>query len=138
MTKEISVGIIGTGFMGRAHSNAYIDAPYFFDLPLLPVMRAACDVDAPGLHAFAKRFGWQTTETSWERLLARDDIGLVDICTPNVTHCPIAVAAAKAGKHIICEKPMAMNAGESRRMLDAARAGQHSALRRGLLSGLAR
>jgi len=122
MTKEISVGIIGTGFMGRAHSNAYIHAPYFFDLPLVPVLRAACDLNVPALQAFAKRFGWQTTETSWERLLGRDDIGLVDICTPNATHYPIAVAAAKAGKHIICEKPMAMNAGESRRMLDAARA----------------
>ena len=122
MNKEINIGIIGTKFMGRAHSNAYIDAPYFFDLPLVPVLRAACDLNVPDLQAFAKRFGWQTTETSWERLLGREDIGLVDICTPNATHCPIAVAAAKAGKHIICEKPMAMNAGESRRMLDAARA----------------
>jgi predicted dehydrogenase len=107
--------------MGRAHSNAFIDVPYFFDLPLRPVLRAACGRNVPDLEAFARRFGWQTTHTSWERMVARDDIQLVDICTSNVTHMPIAVAAAKAGKHLFCEKPIAMNADEARRMLDAAR-----------------
>jgi len=120
MGKEINVGIVGTKFMGRSHSNAYIDVPHFFDLPAHPVLRAACGRNAADLEAFARRFGWQTTETSWERMVARDDIDLVDICTSNVTHMPIAVAAAKAGKHVLCEKPIAMNADEARQMLDAA------------------
>jgi len=121
MGGTIPVGIVGTKFMGRAHSNAYAKAPLFFDLPLAPVMRAACGRNAEDLAAFAARFGWETTETRWERLLARDDIELVDICTPNVLHAPIAIAAALAGKHILCEKPLAMNATEARAMLDAAR-----------------
>jgi predicted dehydrogenase len=119
--KEIRVGIVGTKFMGRAHSNAYLDVAHFFDLPARPVLRAACGRNVSDLEAFAGRFGWQTTETSWERLVERDDVDLVDICTSNVTHMPIAVAAARAGKHVFCEKPIAMNADEARRMLDAAR-----------------
>ena len=121
MSDGIRVGIVGTQFMGRAHSNAYLRVGRFFDLPAAPVMRAACDVEPSGLGAFAKRFGWETTESSWKKLLQRDDIDLVDICTPNALHMPIAVAAAKAGKHVICEKPIAMNADEARQMLDAAR-----------------
>jgi predicted dehydrogenase len=121
MNTEVNVGIVGTKFMGRAHSNAWIDVPYWFDLPVRPVLRAACGRNVSDLEAFAKRFGWQTTETSWEQLVARDDIDLVDICTSNVTHMPIAVAAAEAGKHVFCEKPIAMNADEARQMLDAAR-----------------
>jgi predicted dehydrogenase len=118
---EVNVGIVGTKFMGRAHSNAYIDVRYFFDMPARPVLRAACGRNEPDLQAFAAQFGWQTTETSWERLVAREDIDVVDICTSNVTHMPIAMAAARAGKHVFCEKPIAMNAGEARQMLDAAR-----------------
>jgi predicted dehydrogenase len=121
VSKDINVGIVGTKFMGRAHSNAFIDVPYWFDLPARPVLRAACARNTADLVSFAQRFGWQTTETSWEDLVARDDIDLVDICTSNVTHMPIAVAAAKAGKHVLCEKPIAMNADEARLMLDAAR-----------------
>jgi predicted dehydrogenase len=121
VSQEISIGIVGTKFMGRAHSNAYIDVPYWFDLPARPVMRVACGRDTSSLDAFARRFGWQSTETSWERLVARDDVDLVDICTSNATHMPIAVAAARAGKHVFCEKPLAMNADEARHMLDAAR-----------------
>lgn len=121
MSKEINIGIVGAKFMGRAHSNAFITAPYFFDLPARPVLRAACGRNVSDLEAFAKQFGWQTTETSWEHLVARDDIDLVDICTSNVTHMPIAVAAAKAGKHILCEKPIALNAEEACQMLEAAR-----------------
>jgi len=121
MSAEINVGIVGTKFMGRAHSNAYLDVSHFFDLPARPVMRAACGRNASDLGAFAKRFGWQSTETSWERLVARDDVDLVDICTSNATHLPIAVAAAMAGKHVFCEKPIAMNADEARQMLNAVR-----------------
>lgn len=121
MSKEINVGIVGTKFMGRAHSNAFIDVAYFFDVPLRPVLRAACGRNVSDLDKFAQQFGWQTTEISWQRLVDRDDIDLVDICTSNATHMPIAVAAARAGKHILCEKPIAMNADEARRMLEAAR-----------------
>lgn len=121
MGKEIGVGIIGTKFMGRAHSHAYIDVAHFFDVPLRPVLRAACGRNERDLAAFAERFGWQSTETSWERLVTREDIGLVDISTPNSSHAPIAMAAAKAGKHILCEKPMALNATQARQMLEAAR-----------------
>lgn len=121
MSKEIRVGIVGTQFMGRAHTNAYLDVAKFFELPAPPVLRAACDVNVSDLKTFARRFGWETQETSWEKLVQRDDIDLIDICTPNSTHMPIAVAAAKAGKHILCEKPIAMNAKEAQRMLDAAR-----------------
>jgi len=121
MSETINIGIVGTKFMGRAHSNAFMDVSHFFDLPVMPVLRAACGRNAAELETFARRFDWQTTETSWERMVARDDVDLVDICTSNVTHMPIAVAAARAGKHVLCEKPIAMNAREARRMLDAAR-----------------
>ena len=120
MSEPIGVGIVGTKFMGRAHSNAYLDVGHFFDLPAKPVMRAACGRNVADLQAFADRFGWQSTETSWEALVERDDIHLVDICTSNLTHRDIAVAAAQAGKHILCEKPIAMNASEAREMLEAA------------------
>ena len=120
MANEINVGIVGTQFMGRAHSNAYCDVGYYFEQAPKIVMKAACDVDKPGLDAFCKRWGWQTQETSWEKLVERDDIQLVDIVTPNFLHKPVAVAAAKKGKHVICEKPIAMNAGEAADMLKAA------------------
>ncbi len=120
MAKEINIGIVGTAFMGRAHSNAYLDVAHYFTLPTKPVMRAACDVNPESLDALVKKYGWQTKESSWEKLVERDDIDLIDICTSNLTHKDIAVAAAKNGKHVICEKPLCMNAGEAREMLDAA------------------
>jgi len=119
MASEINVGIVGTQFMGRAHTNAYLDVGYYFDGPK-PVMKAACDINESYLKEFCDRFGWQSAETSWEKLVARDDIDLIDICTSNATHMPIAVAAAKAGKHILCEKPISMNADEAKKMADAA------------------
>jgi predicted dehydrogenase len=121
MKEAISVGIVGAQFMGRAHSNAYIKVASAFDLPAPPVRRAACDINQDALRALAAQYQWQTTETSWERLIARDDIDLIDICTANDLHMSIAVAAAKAGKHVLCEKPIARNADEARRMLDAVR-----------------
>lgn len=121
MSEKINVGIVGAAFMGRAHSNAYLDVAHYFDLPKPPVMRAACDNNENALNKLVSQYGWQTKETSWEKLVQRDDIDLIDICTSNITHMPIAVAAAKAGKHIICEKPLCLNADEARRMLDAAR-----------------
>jgi len=122
MKRQINIGIVGTKFMGRAHSIAYLNAARVFDLPAQPVLKAACGRNAADLEAFARRFGWEDSETRWEDLVARDDVHLVDICTGNVTHKPIAVAAARAGKHILCEKPLAMDAAEAREMLDAAEA----------------
>ena len=121
MKQEINIGIVGTNFMGKAHSNAFIKAPYFFDLPAQPVLKAACGRNQANLATFARRFGWEHQETSWEKLIERDDVDLIDISTPNDLHQPIAVAAVKAGKHILCEKPMAVNEAEARSMLDAAR-----------------
>jgi predicted dehydrogenase len=121
MADKINVGIVGTQFMGKAHTNAYLDVAYWFKLPKPPALRAACDINESDLKIFAERFGWETQETSWEKMVARDDIDMVDICTSNAIHMPIAVAAAKAGKHVLCEKPLAMDASEARKMLDAAR-----------------
>ncbi len=118
--KEMNVGIIGTRFMGRAHSNAFLDVEYYFDLPAKPVMQAACGRNEANLKAFCDRFGWKSCDTSWENIVKRDDVDLIDICTSNLTHRDIAVAAAKAGKHVLCEKPLCMNAKEAREMLDAA------------------
>jgi len=122
MSKTVNIGIVGTQFMGRAHSNAWMDVDKFYDLPARPVMKAACDNVAENRGPFCERFGWQSQETDWQKLVARDDIDVVDICTSNAVHMPIAVAAAKAGKHIICEKPVAMNADEAKAMFDAAEA----------------
>lgn len=107
--------------MGRAHSNGYFNVTKFFELPVVPVMQVACDINPDFLEAFKKRFGWRHGEKDWKKMVRRDDVDMVDICTSNATHMPIAVAAAKAGKHIICEKPAAMDAKEAKKMWDAAR-----------------
>ena len=120
MNKTINIGIVGTQFMGRAHSNAWMDVDKFYDLPARPIMQAACDNVAENLDPFCRRFGWKDKETDFKKLIARDDIDVIDICASNNMHMPIAVAAAKAGKHVFCEKPVAMNASEARAMLDAA------------------
>jgi predicted dehydrogenase len=119
MSKPLNVGMIGYGFMGRAHSNAYLKAPHFFDLPFRPVLKAACARSADKVKAFADKWGYETTETDWRRLVDRKDIDLIDICTPNNTHAEIALAAAQAGKMILCEKPLAMNGAEGQRMVEA-------------------
>ena len=120
MKDSLNVGLIGLSFMGRAHTNAWIDAPYHFDLPVEPVRKIACDKVGGIAESFAEKYGWDETETDWQKLVLRDDIQVIDICTSNMTHMPIAVAAAKNGKHILCEKPISINAGEARKMLDAA------------------
>ena len=119
MKKDIKIGIIGTKFMGKAHTHAFVDAPLFFDLPLRPVLQVACGLDPIATEQFASRYGWKSWDTSSEKVIQRDDVDLIDICTPNHLHMPVAIAAAKAGKHILCEKPMANNADDARRMLDA-------------------
>jgi predicted dehydrogenase len=105
--------------MGRAHSHAYLDVARFFDLPSQPIMRAACDMNPSAVDELAKRFGWLSTETDWKKLIQREDISLIDISTPTSSHMPIAIAAAKAGKHVICEKPLARSVDEALRMLEA-------------------
>src|SRR5436189_403723 len=117
--KKLNVGIVGYGFMGRAHSNAYRKVGNFFDLEHECILQAACARDAAKARAFATRWGYQSVETDWRKLIARDDIDLVDICTPNNTHAEIAIAAAKAGKMILCEKPLALNAPEAEKMVAA-------------------
>ncbi len=117
---ELGVGLVGHAFMGAAHSQAWRSAPRFFDLPLTPRMRALCGRDAGRVAEAAARLGWETTETDWTRLLTRDDIDLVDVCTPGDTHAEIAIAALEAGKHVLCEKPLANTVAEAQAMAAAA------------------
>ena len=118
--KEINVALIGCKFMGKAHSNAWKNAPHFFDMNVQPVMKVACDTNEQVLGEFAARWGWQETETDWRKIVAREDIGVIDIATPPNVHCEIAVAAAEAGKHVFCEKPIARSAAEADQMWQAA------------------
>ncbi len=117
--KELSIGLIGYGFMGRAHSNAYRRVSNFFDLEYQPVLKACCARSEDNIKAFAAKWGYESVETDWRKLIARDDIDLVDICVPNNLHCEIALAAAKAGKMILCEKPLGLNAKEAEKMVAA-------------------
>jgi len=119
MKRQLRVGLVGYGFMGRAHSNAYRQVNRFFDLETEPVLKAACARDEAKLRAFADRFGWETIETDWRRLVERQDIDAIDIGSPNNTHREIALAAAAAGKIVLCEKPLAMNGDEAREMTAA-------------------
>jgi predicted dehydrogenase len=117
--KKLNIGLIGYGFMGRAHSNAFRKVSNFFDLEFQPVLKAVCARDAQKLKAFASRWGYESCETDWRKLLAREDIDLVDIACPNDMHKEIAIAAAKAGKMILCEKPLSMNGPEGLKMVQA-------------------
>jgi predicted dehydrogenase len=119
MVKPLNIGMIGYGFMGRAHSNAYHQVSQFFDLPYRPVLKAACARDAAKIKDFASRWGYESVETDWRKLIDRKDIDAIDICTPNNTHAEIALAAAAAGKMILCEKPLAMNGAEGLKMVEA-------------------
>ncbi|MCC6794058.1 MAG: Gfo/Idh/MocA family oxidoreductase [Candidatus Hydrogenedentes bacterium] len=117
--KKLNVGMIGYGFMGRAHSNAFRKVSNFFDNEYVPVMKAACARDADKVKAFADTWGYESTETDWRKLIERKDIDAVDICVPNNLHKEISIAAAEAGKMILCEKPLAMNAAEGEEMCKA-------------------
>jgi len=119
MAKVLNVGMIGYGFMGRAHSNAYCQVNHFFDVPFRPVLKAACARNVEKLKAFAEQWGYESIETDWRKLIERRDIDLVDICVPNNLHAEIAIAAAEAGKMVLCEKPLAMNATEGQKMVEA-------------------
>ncbi|MFD1954341.1 Gfo/Idh/MocA family protein [Paenibacillus thailandensis] len=116
----IRVGMVGYKFMGKAHSNAYRALPMFFPASLRPEMKAICGRDAAALEAARAQFGWEDAETDWRKLIARDDIDLIDINAPSDAHKQIAIAAAEAGKHLFCEKPLALSLADAREMLDAA------------------
>jgi len=120
--KNLNIGMIGYGFMGRAHSNAYRKVNNFFPLEYRPVLKAACGRDREKLQAFAETWGYESIETDWRTLIERKDIDAIDICTPNNTHKEIALAAAKAGKMILCEKPLSMNTAEGEEMCRAVEA----------------
>ena len=119
-TKQLRIGLIGIGFMGRTHTNGYKRVGDFFPaLAYRPVLKAVCSRNAEKVKAFAEQWGYESTETDWKKLISRDDIDAVDICTPNDFHAEIAIAAAAAGKMILCEKPLARNLAESQTMVDA-------------------
>ena len=117
--KKLNVGLIGCGFMGRTHSNASRKVNNFFDLEYQPVLKAVCDLDEARAKAFAAKWGYESYETDWRKLIARKDIDLVDITLPNNMHREVAIAAAKAGKMILCEKPLARNGQEGLKMVQA-------------------
>ncbi|NNU26050.1 Gfo/Idh/MocA family protein [Isoptericola sediminis] len=117
---RLGVGMVGYSFMGAAHSHAWRTAPRFFDLPMRTEMTAVAGRNREKVTAAAERLGWESAETDWRRLLERDDIDLVDICTPGSTHAEIAIAALDAGKHVLCEKPLANSVAEAEQMVAAA------------------
>ncbi|MEU1803624.1 Gfo/Idh/MocA family oxidoreductase [Streptomyces sp. NPDC019937] len=117
----LGVGMVGYAFMGAAHSQGWRTAGRVFDLPLRPAMAAICGRDPDAVRAAADKHGWAAAETDWRALIARDDVQLVDICTPGDSHAEIAIAALEAGKHVLCEKPLANSVAEAEAMADAAR-----------------
>ncbi|HWG26021.1 MAG TPA: Gfo/Idh/MocA family oxidoreductase [Actinospica sp.] len=116
----LRVGMVGYGFMGKAHSQAWRNAARFYDLPSKPELTALCGRSSSAVAAAAETYGFAGWETDWERLIARDDIDVVDICTPGDSHAEIALAALEAGKHVLCEKPLANTVEQAREMAAAA------------------
>lgn len=128
--QQLGVGMVGYSFMGAAHSQAWRTAGRVFDLPLAPSMAVLCGRNAENAGAAAEKLGWAGIETDWKELLRRDDIQLVDICTPGDSHAEIAIAAMEAGKHVLCEKPLANSVASATAMTEAA----ERARERGVLS----
>src|SRR6266581_6320431 len=119
MKKKLNIGLVGYGFMGRTHSNAFVQAPRFFDVPFQPVLKAVCARNPDRVKTFASNWGYESIETDWRALVDRKDIDLIDIASPNDTHAEIAIAAARAGKMVTCEKPLARNAADGEKMVAA-------------------
>src|SRR4029079_11460566 len=117
--KPLNVGMIGYGFMGRTHSNAFLQAGRFFELDQQPVLKDVCARNAERARTFADTWGYQSIETDWRKLVERKDIDVVDIASPNDTHAEIAIAAARAGKMVMCEKPLGRVAAEGSAMTEA-------------------
>ncbi|MBL4731991.1 MAG: Gfo/Idh/MocA family oxidoreductase [Rhizobiaceae bacterium] len=121
MTKTLNVAMIGGGFMGKAHAMAYAAMPMFFwPAPAIPIRKLLVDINAEMAADGAKRYGFESSSADWKSAVTRDDIDIVDIVTPNDSHADIAIAALEAGKHVICEKPLARTGPEAKKMLDAA------------------
>ncbi|HET7577674.1 MAG TPA: Gfo/Idh/MocA family oxidoreductase [Bacillales bacterium] len=116
---DVRVGMIGYQFMGKAHTHAYRDVPFYFGGEAKPVLQAIAGRREEAVKKAADEMGWASYETDWRRLIEREDIDLIDIVTPNNTHAEMAIAAAEAGKHVICEKPLAMTVEEAERMAEA-------------------
>jgi len=122
--KKLNIGMVGYGFMGRTHSNAFSKVNNFFDVPYQPVLKTICARNPDRAKSFAATWGYQSVETDWRKLIDSPEIDLIDIASPNDTHAEIAIAAAQAGKMVLCEKPLGRNAAESEAMTQAvARAG---------------
>jgi predicted dehydrogenase len=117
--KKLNVGMVGYGFMGRTHSNAFSQVGHFFDTGYQPVLKTICARDAEKGKAFADQWGYESSVTDWRRLVDDKNIDLIDIASPNDTHMEIAIAAAEAGKMVMCEKPLGRSAAESRKMVEA-------------------
>ncbi len=117
--KKLNVGMVGYGFMGRTHSNAFRKVSNFFDNEHVPVLKAICGRNEANTRGFADKWGYESIETDWKKLIERKDIDVIDICTPNDSHMEIAIAAAQAGKMIMCEKPLARDAAEGEKMVAA-------------------
>src|SRR5689334_6190464 len=120
--KKLKVAMIGYGFMGRTHSNAFAQVNHFFDVPYRPVLHTVCARNASPAETFAEKWGYERVETDWRKVVESPGIDLVDIASPNDTHAEIAIAAAKAGKMVMCEKPLGRNAAESEGMVKAVEA----------------
>lgn len=120
--KRLNIGMIGYMFMGKAHSNAWKNASNFFDLPYEPTLKVVCGRHKAPLKEFANKWGWEEIETDWKNVIERDDIDVIDICVPTYLHHEIAIAASKAGKHIFCEKPLALNYPQAKEMYEAVKA----------------
>jgi predicted dehydrogenase len=117
----IGIGMVGHAFMGAVHSHAWRSVHRFFDPPLVPRLAVLAGRDETRATAAAQRFGWEAVETDWRKLIARDDVDLVDVCTPGDSHAEIAIAALEAGKHVLCEKPLANSVAAAEAMAEAAR-----------------
>jgi len=117
MKKKLNVGLIGYGFMGRTHSNAYHKVKHFFDIPYYPVLQVVCGLVEAEAKAFAEQWGYKSHTTDWHKVVEDENIDVVEICVPNNLHAEIAIAAARAGKAICCEKPLALNVSEAEEMV---------------------
>jgi myo-inositol 2-dehydrogenase/D-chiro-inositol 1-dehydrogenase len=117
--KKLNIGVVGCGFMGRTHSNAFRQAPKFFDIPYEPVLKTICARNEERARRFASNWGYEEIETDWRKLVESPDIDLIDIASPNDTHAEIAIAAAQAGKMVACEKPLGRTLAEAQAMVTA-------------------
>jgi predicted dehydrogenase len=117
--KKINIGLVGYGFMGRTHSNAFAQVNHFFDIPYRPVLKAICARNKDRAEAFAAKWGYESAVTDWRKLVDSPEIDLIDIASPNDTHAEIAIAAAQAGKMVTCEKPLGRNPDEAEAMVTA-------------------